>query len=148
MQVGNAVIDNYYDDIGKVEYWWGHSLISDHTYKLIKKACNFRKPSQKCYDALDYAEYHELGSIDQYSIYTPTCTASQKRPRRPLRFKNALARLRFSGYDPCTEYYAETYYNRHDVQKALHANTTGIPYSWTLCRYLPLALFPMLYSRL
>ncbi|KAL2326016.1 hypothetical protein Fmac_025074 [Flemingia macrophylla] len=26
------------------------------------------------------------------------------------------------------------YYNRPDVQKALHANTTGIPYKWTACR--------------
>lgn len=39
-----------------------------------------------------------------------------------------------SGYDPCTEKYAEIYYNRPDVQKAMHANTTGIPYKWTACR--------------
>lgn len=39
-----------------------------------------------------------------------------------------------SGYDPCTEKYAEAYYNRPDVQKALHANTTKIPYKWTACR--------------
>ncbi|KAL4370270.1 hypothetical protein AHAS_Ahas06G0049000 [Arachis hypogaea] len=38
-----------------------------------------------------------------------------------------------SRYDPCTEKYAEIYYNRSDVQKALHANTTGIPYKWTAC---------------
>lgn len=41
-----------------------------------------------------------------------------------------------SGYDPCTEKYAETYYNRPDVQKALHANTTRIPYKWTSCRFI------------
>lgn len=40
-----------------------------------------------------------------------------------------------SGYDPCTEKYAETYYNRPDVQRALHANTTKIPYKWTACRF-------------
>jgi len=40
-----------------------------------------------------------------------------------------------AGYDPCTEKYAEVYYNRPDVQKALHANTTGIPYKWTACRW-------------
>lgn len=39
------------------------------------------------------------------------------------------------GYDPCTENYAEIYYNRPDVQKALHANISGIiPYNWTGCR--------------
>jgi serine carboxypeptidase-like clade 2 len=39
-----------------------------------------------------------------------------------------------SGYDPCTEKYAEIYYNRPDVQKALHANVTKTPYKWTACR--------------
>ncbi|KAL8497582.1 hypothetical protein ACS0TY_021063 [Phlomoides rotata] len=133
--VGNAVTDDYYDSIGKVEYLWSHSMISDHTYKLIKKSCNFRsQSSKKCDAALNYATDHELGDVDQYSIYTDTCTASQKRPKyRTQRFKNTLISTRFSGYDPCTEYYALAYYNRKDVQKALHANTTGIPYKWTAC---------------
>lgn len=39
-----------------------------------------------------------------------------------------------SGYDPCTEKYAELYYNRPEVQKAFHANITKIPYKWTACR--------------
>lgn len=40
------------------------------------------------------------------------------------------------GYDPCTENYAEIYFNRPDVQKALHANISGIiPHNWTGCRY-------------
>lgn len=138
MQVGNAVTDKYYDNIGTVTYWWSHSMISDKTYKAIMKSCNFRSEntSRKCDDALNYAMNHELGNIDQYSIYTPTCKASQKRPKYSLRPTNSLLRLRFSGYDPCTENYAEKYYNRLDVQKALHANSTGIPYKWTACRYL------------
>ena len=35
--------------------------------------------------------------------------------------------------DPCTESYAEIYYNRPDVQRAMHANLTSIPYKWTVC---------------
>ncbi|KAK2646801.1 hypothetical protein Ddye_021996 [Dipteronia dyeriana] len=50
-----------------------------------------------------------------------------------VRLKNTLLRRRASGYDPCTENYAEKYYNRIDVQRALHANITGIPYKWTAC---------------
>lgn len=38
------------------------------------------------------------------------------------------------GYDPCTEKYSRMYYNHPDVQKALHANLTGIPYRWDTCR--------------
>ncbi|XP_051142577.1 serine carboxypeptidase 24-like isoform X2 [Andrographis paniculata] len=134
--VGNAVMDNYYDNIGTVTYWWTHSIISDKTYKRILKSCDFRtqNTSRECDDAMDYAMSYEFGEIDPYSIYTPKCEASSKRLRqRSLKFKNNPIHLRFSGYDPCTERYAEIYYNRPDVQKALHANTTGIPYKWTAC---------------
>ena len=39
-----------------------------------------------------------------------------------------------AGYDPCTAEYAEVYFNRPDVQAALHANVTRIGYNWTRCR--------------
>ncbi|GFP99877.1 serine carboxypeptidase 24 [Phtheirospermum japonicum] len=134
--VGNAVTDNYYDNVGTITYWWTHSMISDRTYKFILKSCNFRSQnvSKKCDNAVSYAMNHEFGDIDQYSIYTPTCkAASQKKPKYSLMLKNTLISLRFAGYDPCTESYAEKYYNRIDVQRALHANSTGIPYKWTAC---------------
>ncbi|XP_052183340.1 serine carboxypeptidase 24-like [Diospyros lotus] len=136
--VGNAVTDTYYDNVGTVTFWWSHSMISDRSYNSILKNCNFTadKYSQRCDDALNYAMNHEFGDIDQYSIYTPTCEAAPKNetPTRLLRLGNTLVRRRVSGYDPCTENYAEKYYNRPDVQKALHANTTAaIPYKWTAC---------------
>lgn len=147
MQVGNAVTDNYYDSLGTVAYWWSHSMISDATYKSILNSCNFTSDdsSKQCDDAVNYARNHELGNIDQYSIYTPSCLSL---PNSTIRVKNTLLRRRISGYDPCTENYAEKYYNRPDVQKALHANITGIPYKWTACRLfiqsalVILALFP------
>ncbi|OWM89997.1 serine carboxypeptidase 24-like [Punica granatum] len=132
--VGNAVMDHYYDNIGTVTYWWSHSMISDASYKSILKYCNFssEKPSQKCDDSVIYAA-NEFGNIDQYSIYTPSCPRLSNETLPLLRFRNSLLQRRVSGYDPCTEKYAEKYYNRPDVQKAMHANTTGIPYRWTAC---------------
>ena len=38
-------------------------------------------------------------------------------------------------YDPCTERYSKVYFNLPEVQKALHANVTGLPYPWKTCRY-------------
>ncbi|KAL0288398.1 UNVERIFIED_CONTAM: Serine carboxypeptidase-like 34, partial [Sesamum angustifolium] len=38
-----------------------------------------------------------------------------------------------AGYDPCASDYTEAYFNRPDVQHALHANVTKIPYPWTHC---------------
>uniref|UniRef100_A0A6M2EDP2 Carboxypeptidase n=1 Tax=Populus davidiana TaxID=266767 RepID=A0A6M2EDP2_9ROSI len=130
--VGNAVTDIYYDSIGTISFWWTHSMISDQIYRAILDNCNFTddKTSKKCDDAVNYAMYHEFGSIDPYSIYTPSC---KQLPNSTMRLKNTLFRRRVSGYDPCTENYAEKYYNRPEVQEAMHANVTGIPYKWTAC---------------
>ncbi|KAG2668200.1 hypothetical protein I3760_15G149100 [Carya illinoinensis] len=133
--VGNAVTDNYYDSIGTVTFWWSHAMISDTSYKSILRYCHFKeeKASQQCDDAVYYAMNYEFGDIDQYSIYTPSCIALPKNTTKHLRLRNTLLRRRVSGYDPCTENYAEKYYNRPEVQKAMHANITGIPYKWTAC---------------
>ncbi|KAF7806538.1 serine carboxypeptidase 24 [Senna tora] len=135
--VGNALTDDYYDGVGTVTYWWSHSMISDLSYKSILKYCNFtsEKTSEKCDDAVSYVFNHELGKIDQYSIYTPSCPTLHNNTIRYIRFKSKILH-RISGYDPCTEDYAEKYYNRPDVQKAMHANVTNIPYKWTACSNL------------
>ncbi|KAI9125669.1 hypothetical protein K1719_003087 [Acacia pycnantha] len=73
---------------------------------------------------------HEFGHIDQYSIYTPTCGSNSTVQYK--RLKSTILH-RISGYDPCTENYAEKYYNLPEVQKAMHANVTGVPYKWTAC---------------
>ncbi|PWZ03994.1 Serine carboxypeptidase-like 28 [Zea mays] len=35
--------------------------------------------------------------------------------------------------DPCTNHYVSSYLNRPEVQRALHANTTGLGYPWMDC---------------
>ena len=40
-----------------------------------------------------------------------------------------------AGFDPCTGEYIERYFNREDVQKALHANITHLSYPYSGCRY-------------
>jgi serine carboxypeptidase-like clade II len=36
-------------------------------------------------------------------------------------------------YDPCVDSEVEVYFNRKEVQEALHANVTKLPYRWTGC---------------
>ncbi|XP_061977905.1 serine carboxypeptidase-like 25 isoform X3 [Populus nigra] len=137
--VGNAVTDNYYDNLGTVTYWWSHAMISDKTYRQLINTCDFRrqKESVECESLYSYAMDQEFGNIDQYNIYAPPCNNSDgststhqsiRLPHHPYKVVRPL-----SGYDPCTEKYAEIYYNRPDVQKALHANVTKTPYKWTAC---------------
>ncbi|PNX81577.1 serine carboxypeptidase 27-like protein, partial [Trifolium pratense] len=129
--VGNGVIDDYHDYVGTFEYWWTHGLISDSAYRMLNTGCDFtsiQHPSVQCLQALTVAQA-EQGNIDGYSINTPLCndTASLKsglNRRYPWMYR---------AYDPCATRYSDMYFNRPEVQKALDANVTGIPYAWKAC---------------
>ncbi|KAF8704912.1 hypothetical protein HU200_031155 [Digitaria exilis] len=119
--VGNAVIDDHNDYIGTFEYWWTHGLISDKTYEKLRLACESdvaQHPSKACQEILEVASSEE-GNIDTYSIYAPIC----KKTSLNKRWLPWLPR----GYDPCIGDYSTKYYNSPEVQKAFHANVTGIP---------------------
>ncbi|KAM0953223.1 putative carboxypeptidase D [Dioscorea sansibarensis] len=131
--VGNAVTDDYYDYVGTFEFWWNHGLISDGTYQKLKQACystSSMNPSYDCVTALELAS-SEQGSIDPYSIYTPPCTNSSSSSLKINR-KSHYPWMQ-KAYDPCSDRHAKIYYNLPQVQKAMHANVTGIPYPWDTC---------------
>lgn len=129
--VGNAVTDDFHDYIGTFEYWWTHGLISDATYHTLNAYCDLESaehPSAECDKAIDNA-YIEQGNIDFYSIYTPTCKSTIS-SRRNLKVHYPWMSM---PYDPCTEEHSTVYFNRPEVQRALHANVTAIPHPWETC---------------
>ncbi|KQK13649.1 serine carboxypeptidase 2 [Brachypodium distachyon] len=140
--VGNAVTDAYNDYVGTFEFWWNHGLISDDTYRLLKDSClhdAFVHLSPACLAAFR-ASSEEQGNIDAYSIYTPTCNTNASALPTPSSVvsrrqhpKGRYPWMTGGSYDPCTERYSTAYYNRPEVQKALHANVTGINYAWAAC---------------
>jgi len=78
LQVGNPDIDNYWDSVGDIDYYYSHAMISVETYKALQQSCNFSDVnccSQQCDDAFNQA-YTEIGNIDYYSINTPACLSS------------------------------------------------------------------------
>ncbi|RWR88155.1 Peptidase_S10 domain-containing protein [Cinnamomum micranthum f. kanehirae] len=81
-------------------------------FTSIHSLCNFTGTSNSpaCDHAINYAMNREFANVDQYSIYTPSFAM-------PSDMKN----------------YAEKYFNRLDVQRAMHVNLTGIPYKWIAC---------------
>ncbi|XP_059633362.1 serine carboxypeptidase-like 34 [Cornus florida] len=143
--VGNALLDDETDQTGMIDYAWDHAVISDRVYKDVKSKCNFSEenPSDDCNNALnEYFAVYDI--IDMYSLYTATCVDSNFSSTRQLRpIIQGIAPQLFSkingwhkrptGYDPCASDYTEVYMNRPDVQEALHANVTNIPYPWTHC---------------
>ncbi|XP_068661921.1 serine carboxypeptidase-like 35 [Aristolochia californica] len=138
--IGNAVINDATDQIGMIEYAWSHAIISDQLYHHISKECNFKSDNQTNLCASSVKSFLQAYSdIDIYSIYTPICLGHYERPftkllTAPLSFsQHDLWHKLSSGYDACTGDYAKRYFNREDVQKALHANVTKLSYSYTPC---------------
>ncbi|KAH6837878.1 serine carboxypeptidase-like 34 [Perilla frutescens var. hirtella] len=143
IMIGNAAIDSETDLKGLIDYAWHHAVISDSLYDEIKKKCNFKliNVSEDCNTAMNkYFEVYKI--IDMYSLYTPNCvdtnSTTNSRPYSHFRgdvpwFISSLNGKVLAGYDPCASEYTESYFNRPDVQQALHANVTKIPYAWTHC---------------
>ncbi|KAL4203587.1 hypothetical protein AMTRI_Chr01g104660 [Amborella trichopoda] len=125
--MGNAVMNDETDGPGMYEYFWNHALISDETIDGIRKHCDFAPNSSsnsQCNASLSEAN-KVFDQLDIYDIYAPFCnSAVLTKPHRCSR------RWEF---DPCTSNYVENYLNLPAVQKAFHANVTGLPYPWSGC---------------
>ncbi|URE40173.1 Serine carboxypeptidase [Musa troglodytarum] len=124
--IGNALMDDDTDQTGMIDYAWDHAVISDRVYHDVKSNCDFsiEPATQACNNALNeyFAVYH---IIDMYSLYAPVCTS--------ITSTQSGWHQKPAGYDPCVSDYSEVYFNRPDVQEALHANVTKIGYNWTHC---------------
>ncbi|CAM0945120.1 unnamed protein product [Alopecurus aequalis] len=145
--IGNALMDDETDQAGMIEYAWDHAVISDQVYADVKANCNFsmENATDACNNALnEYFAVYRL--IDMYSLYTPVCTdtssSSAASRDKKIGVHGAAPKIfskhhgwymKPAGYDPCTSQYAEVYFNRPDVQLALHANVTKMGYNWTHC---------------
>ncbi|XP_057456085.1 serine carboxypeptidase-like 35 isoform X2 [Lotus japonicus] len=139
--IGNAVINDLTDVNGLIDYAWSHAIISDKVYNGIAKNCDFEKENQTKACAVHVGAL--LGAykdIDIYNIYSPICLDDSKRRVSTklvvaphLLTQHDLWHTLPSGYDPCTEDYVSKYFNNQDVQKALHANITKLPYPYTPC---------------
>ncbi|KAJ4908664.1 Serine carboxypeptidase-like 35 [Raphanus sativus] len=145
--IGNAVINEETDMAGLVDYAWSHAIVSDEIHSNIHGMCRFEE-EQKSNQTVDCndnfkAFMEAYNDIDIYSIYTPVCLSSyssSSSPRKPklivsprLLTSHDLWDSLPAGYDPCTEGYAENFFNRKDVQVALHANVTNLPYPYSPC---------------
>ncbi|XP_031247611.1 serine carboxypeptidase II-2 [Pistacia vera] len=132
--VGNALTDDFHDHLGVFQFMWAAGLISDQTYKLLNLLCDFQSfihSSSSCEKMLDIAG-EEMGNIDPYSIFTPSCTANVSQSNRLLKKVHAVGHVN-EKYDPCTEKHSVVYFNRPEVRKALHVIPAAAPAKWDTC---------------
>ncbi|KAF6164821.1 hypothetical protein GIB67_017147 [Kingdonia uniflora] len=144
--IGNALVDFETDLNGMIDYAWGHAVVSDAVYYEIKTNCNFSDAvySTECYEGIN-KYYSVYNLIDMYSLYSPTCpegnpfgksSSMEVQSRSKDIFSRSfldIMRKIPAGYDPCSQNHATDYFNRQDVQEALHANVTKISKAWELC---------------
>ncbi|XP_041995852.1 serine carboxypeptidase-like 40 isoform X2 [Salvia splendens] len=129
--IGNGFMSWETDVKGMYEFLGSHAIVSDEITDRIMKYCyssssNSIQQQDECREAVE--EANSLANAlrtPSYNIYAPTCFnhSLTQNPNRP-----SVLHM-----DPCTDDYVEAYLNRPQVQKALHANLTNIPYAWQLC---------------
>ncbi|CDY23509.1 BnaC06g24780D [Brassica napus] len=128
--IGNAVINDETDLMGMYDFFESHALISEDSLLQLKNNCDLKTESasvitEECAvvsDQIDMNTYY----LDIYNIYAPLCLNSTltRSPKRGTTIRN---------FDPCSDNYVQAYLNRHEVQVALHANGTKLPYEWMPC---------------
>ncbi|KAJ9683624.1 hypothetical protein PVL29_019266 [Vitis rotundifolia] len=145
--LGNPLLDL---DISVLagDYLWAHGAISDHSLMLEKTVCNYSKflreyihgqSSEDCNNVFNRI-FNEIGKdVGQDDLLLPICLSSNSAQQFKLKGQRgtihaAIARrTRETIPDPCLPDRIPTYLNNPQVQKALHANTTHLPYHWGFC---------------
>ncbi|KAH9329266.1 hypothetical protein KI387_001374 [Taxus chinensis] len=132
--------------INNGEFLWSHGLISDETYQLEQSVCNTSRlwteayvlgqESQACTDVFHKID-GEIGDVNSYDVILGNCLsdhALQTTTSGKLGKLQKKILQKFNWIDQCIVDEIDSYLNRDDVQKALHANTTGISFPWSMCQ--------------
>ncbi|XP_030518702.1 serine carboxypeptidase-like 45 [Rhodamnia argentea] len=156
--IGNPLLDYEVDMNMPTTYYWSHGIISDRSELLFQKVCNLTRllgeirskalTSECVYVALKVAkELNDTNAIDQYDILADLCLTSGQ-SKLNIFYKmltsghslpSSLASEDLINYqslldtkDPCEEQDVIKYFNRKDVQNALHAKLVGVGH-WNTC---------------
>ncbi|KAL3741882.1 hypothetical protein ACJRO7_017368 [Eucalyptus globulus] len=141
--LGNPETSDADDWMGLVDYAWSHAVISDETHKVIRKTRDFASnntwSNNECCEAVEEL-LHQYNQIDMYSLYTPTCigdlaSSDNKSYQVMMKRSSRMMPRIMGGYDPCLDKYAQAFYNRPDVQKALHVSDGHHLKNWSICNF-------------
>ncbi|KAK9824563.1 hypothetical protein WJX72_011326 [[Myrmecia] bisecta] len=157
--VGNAWTDPQFDNEGAIDFWWSHAMVSDETRTGVRDHCNFSNigplaqdelqplalqrrhiDDEECTKLINSMRF-EMGDINIYDIYVDVChydRAFAEAKQLALQARGRPSALAASipapgQYDPCVDDEVAVYFNRPDVQRAMHANVTNLPYPWQSC---------------
>ncbi|CAN6458491.1 unnamed protein product [Victoria cruziana] len=137
LAIGNPLLNLAVDTKATYEYFWSHGLVSEETGSTIKKECDFRKYTEiggsispSCKQAINDAEKEVGDYINEYDVILDVCYPSIV--EQELRLRKWASKISL-GVDVCMSYERQFYFNLPEVQLALHANRTKLPYRWSMC---------------
>ncbi|GAB2221173.1 hypothetical protein Drorol1_Dr00012342 [Drosera rotundifolia] len=136
--IGNPLLRLDTDSPATYEYFWSHGMISDEIGLTIMNDCDFtdytftgnHNESTSCNNALNEANNVIGDYINNYDVILDVCYPAIV--QQELRLKEVATKISV-GVDVCITYERVFYFNLPEVQKALHANRTNLPYSWSMC---------------
>ncbi|CAA0831665.1 Serine carboxypeptidase-like 42 [Striga hermonthica] len=136
--IGNPLLRLDRDVPATYEYFWSHGMISDEIGLTIMNDCDFddytfddpHNVSKSCNSAITKANEIVGDYINNYDVILDVCYPSIV--EQELRLKKMATKISY-GVDVCMSYERRFYFNLPEVQKALHANRTNLPYSWSMC---------------
>ncbi|GMH22300.1 hypothetical protein Nepgr_024143 [Nepenthes gracilis] len=136
--IGNPLLKLDRDVPAGYEYFWSHGMISDEIGLIIMNECNFKdytftsrhNESDSCNNSLNEAGIAIGTYINTYDVILDACYPSIV--LQELRLREVATKISV-GVDVCMTYERQFYFNLPEVQKALHANRTNLPYSWSMC---------------
>lgn len=137
--IGNPLLRLEVDTPATYEYLWSHGIISDVAYDYIVSYCKFEdytlssdthNVTKDCGNSINQAN-NELGNyVNNYDVILDVCYPSLV--QQELRLKKKVAHMS-NGVDVCITGERTFYLNMPEVQQALHANVTNLPYVWSMC---------------
>lgn len=136
--IGNPLLKLDRDVPAVYEYFWSHGMISDEIGLTIMNDCDFddytfgspHNVSEKCNTAISQANQIVGEYVNNYDVILDVCYPSVV--EQELRLKKMASKISM-GIDVCMSYERRFYFNLPEVQKALHANKTNLPYGWGMC---------------
>ncbi|KAK2376536.1 serine carboxypeptidase [Trifolium repens] len=136
--IGNPLLNLDRDAQATYDYYWSHGMISDEIGLAIMKDCDFddytfaspHNVSASCNNAISDANKIVGDYINNYDVILDVCYPSIV--QQELRLKKMATKISV-GVDVCMSYERRFYFNLPEVQKALHANRTNLPYPWSMC---------------
>ncbi|KAJ8762898.1 hypothetical protein K2173_023027 [Erythroxylum novogranatense] len=136
--IGNPLLRLDRDAPSQYEFLWSHGIISDEVGQKIMSECDFndytfQEPhnvSASCNEATSAANEMVSDYVNGYDVLLDVCYPSIV--EQELRLRKLATKISV-GVDVCMSFERKFYFNLPEVQKALHANRTKLPYSWSMC---------------